>query len=649
MRSRIGSVMRDKKLVLLFLVLLAFALRVYRLDGPALRGDEAFSIILARNRLGEMLGQFTAATEPHPPLSFVLLHGWARLAGESEFALRMTSVWAGVCVVPLIYVLGRTLWDDRVGLLAAAMTAVNPFYIWHAQEARMYALLVAFSLASVFSFLMLLRRRAWGWWVAYGLLTALSVYTHYYAFLVVAFQGLYALLDLAFGRGRSTDLPGRLRPLARWAAGLALAGTLYLPWFLSSWQVLTAYHGSARSDLPFLEPAYKSLLVFGQGQTLPQRTALWFLPLWGGLFLGGWAVAWRRDRRSAAFTLLHWLIPWTAVYVDSLQRPAFDERYFMVSSPPYHLFVALSLAALYRRRRSSRVARWLLWAIVALIVGISGLALHHHYHDPAYARAPDWRAARDFFVRRVGEGDVVIVNLPDPAARYYHDFDVPWMVLPESYPVDPGATSARLEELARAHPRIWLMPQRWPTWDVEGQVERWLDAQTERVIEQRVDRFRIVLYHTPRRFREEMRPLDARLQGGIRLLGYVLRDGEGRAVDRLEVSPGETVRLTLYWQAESQIERDYTVFAHLLDPTGWLRGQQDHPPRGGTWPTTAWQPEAMVVDLYRIVAAAESPPGDYSREVGMYRHEDGARLPARGEDADPAHDRVLLRDLVRVR
>ena len=133
---------------LLGIILVAFFLRMYRIDAPCLRGDEAFSITYARQSVPEMLRHFTTSTEPHPPLSFFVLHYWGRLAGESELALRFTSAFAGLLVVPLIYVLGRLLFDARVGIVAAALLAFNPFYIWHAQEARMYGMLAAFSIAS---------------------------------------------------------------------------------------------------------------------------------------------------------------------------------------------------------------------------------------------------------------------------------------------------------------------------------------------------------------------------------------------------------------------------------------------------------------------------------------------------------------------
>lgn len=628
--------------IVLGLIGLAFALRLYRLDAPALRGDEAFSIMFSRHSLSEMLRMFTTLTEPHPPLSFVVLHGWRRAAGESEFAMRLTSVAAGVLIVPLIYVLGRLLWDRQVGAVAAALVAVNPFYIWHAQEARMYALLVMFSIASTILFWQTWHRRGWHWPILYGLVTACSIYTHYYTFLLILFHGCYAAWTAMRVWRSSSGRRAVWASLARWSVGAALAGMLYLPWLVSSWTVLTAYQGSARSALPFWAPVYRSLLAFGHGQTVSETVSLWFLPLWVGLLIGGLVAAWRRERETTWFLVLYFAIPWGIVFIDSLQRPAFDERYFMVSSPPFYLLVALALLALYHWRRALAILA------VVLIVSISGVSLYNHYHDPAYARAPDWRALNAFFVEHVRTDDIVVVNYPDPAADYYYRFDAPWITLPAAYPVDRAATVATLDDLADAHGRIWLIPQRWPFWDADGLIETRLNDLAERVAEYSVDRFRILLYHTRREYTTEMRPLDARLEGGIRLLGYVLRDAQGRAVDRLAVEPGGVVRLTLYWQAEAQIDQDYVVFTHILDETGWLRGQQDNQPRDGTFPTRAWAPGDWVADQYHIVLASDAPPGAYLVEVGMYRPADAVRLQVHGIDADSENRRVVLHNVIDV-
>jgi hypothetical protein len=142
--------------------------------------------------------------------------------------------------------------------------------------------------------------------------------------------------------------------------------------------------------------------------------------------------------------------------------------------------------------------------------------------------------------------------------------------------------------------------------------------------------------------------VDARLGENVSLLGYTLRDDQGRAVDSLVVTPGGEVQLTLYWRGESPVEEDYVVFAHLLDETGWVRGQQDNQPRQGTFPTRAWVPGEWVVDTYAIPVGADAPLGDATLEVGMYDPVSGERLSVTGVDTDPEQRRILLRDRVRI-
>ena len=88
--------------------------------------------------------------DTNPPLYFVGLSALRALAGESEYALRFASVIAGVLLVPLLYVMGKRLFSERAGVLAAVLGTFSPFLIWYSQEARMYTLLATLSLASVY-------------------------------------------------------------------------------------------------------------------------------------------------------------------------------------------------------------------------------------------------------------------------------------------------------------------------------------------------------------------------------------------------------------------------------------------------------------------------------------------------------------------
>jgi len=128
-------------------------------------------------------------------------------------------------------------------------------------------------------------------------------------------------------------------------------------------------------------------------------------------------------------------------------------------------------------------------------------------------------------------------------------------------------------------------------------------------------------------------PVGARLGDRVELVGYDLEGTEAR--------PGDLLRLTLVWRCLEPVEASYTVFTHLLDAGGQVRGQVDNPPVHGTYPTTLWVPGEIVVDEYDLPVAADALPGSYVIEVGMYDPETMGRLPV----TDPGGtfgDRVLL-------
>ncbi|MGZ7042753.1 MAG: hypothetical protein ACXVH7_13255, partial [Thermoanaerobaculia bacterium] len=81
-RSRPGSI-----LLIVLIVLVAFALRVYRLDYFSLRGDESFTVLFVQKPFAQMWNE-VRTVEPNPPLLYLLLRGWIASAGAGEFATR---------------------------------------------------------------------------------------------------------------------------------------------------------------------------------------------------------------------------------------------------------------------------------------------------------------------------------------------------------------------------------------------------------------------------------------------------------------------------------------------------------------------------------------------------------------------------------
>ena len=120
-------------------------------------------------------------------------------------------------------------------------------------------------------------------------------------------------------------------------------------------------------------------------------------------------------------------------------------------------------------------------------------------------------------------------------------------------------------------------------------------------------------------------PSDAILGDAVRLLGY--------SWDADRAMPGATIHVTLYWQVVAPLDDNYTVFVHLLGEhnpatNSSLWAGHDSQPDGGHYPTRAWQPGEIILDVHPLTIPAAAPSGDYQVEAGLYLLTSMTRLPA---------------------
>ena len=197
------------------LTVVAAVLRFAGLSSQSYWGDEALTVSEIRTPFGGMLG-LVLGQETTPPLYFVLAWGWAHLFGSGEAALRSLSALAGTAMVPLAYLAAARLFSRRVGLIAAALAALNPFLIWYSQEARAYAVYMALAALSFLCFVGALRTREVRWLAWWAVVSAIALTSHFFAVFIVGPEAMWLLLAW---RGRRTALA--VGGVA--AAGLALS------------------------------------------------------------------------------------------------------------------------------------------------------------------------------------------------------------------------------------------------------------------------------------------------------------------------------------------------------------------------------------------------------------------------------------------
>lgn len=108
-------------------------------------------------------------------------------------------------------------------------------------------------------------------------------------------------------------------------------------------------------------------------------------------------------------------------------------------------------------------------------------------------------------------------------------------------------------------------------------------------------------------------PLEADFGGQVKLLGCGISPE-----DRRIVAPRGRLHVTLYWQSLAEMDKDYTVFVHLVDQAGRIYSQHDGQPAAGLYPTSKWKEGEVIEDVHLIEVPADIPAGRYSLKVGMY-------------------------------
>lgn len=89
----------------------------------------------------------------HPPMVFLIQHIFMRLFGESTFVFRLPSALFGIASVYFLFLIGRQLFSQEVGLFAAAILAVNTHHLFISRLGLQEAYMVFFLLFASYLFL----------------------------------------------------------------------------------------------------------------------------------------------------------------------------------------------------------------------------------------------------------------------------------------------------------------------------------------------------------------------------------------------------------------------------------------------------------------------------------------------------------------
>jgi hypothetical protein len=403
-------VRRRELYVLGGIVALAAVARFATLDEQSFWYDEAVTVGLLRMDFVDMLDRIPDS-ESTPPLYYSIAWVWAKVFGTGEIGMRSLSALLGTAFVPVAYLIGARAVGVRVGLVVAALAALNPLLVWYSQEARVYSMLVLVSGLSFLFFIRLLtgdpRRRTLVLW---AVISAVALATHYFAVFLVTIEAIWLLATAAYRR-----------PVVIASISLAIVELAHLPLLLHQRSLDLA---DFIDKIPLGYRVARTPKQFLVGFDAPGEVVSAIIA--GALVMfAAWLVWSRGDDRERRAGRIGIVTGGTLLVTTALLAVIgldyFDTRNVLVAWPPMALAAAAGLGA----RRSGRLGLAATAALVAL--GASTVVLVAAREE---LQRDDWRAVGEAVAETTGPSAVVVT--PFTAEQTFAIYAPQFHLMPEA-------------------------------------------------------------------------------------------------------------------------------------------------------------------------------------------------------------------------
>jgi hypothetical protein len=571
-------------------------------------------------------------------------------------AVAALSIVVSGCIV-LICVLLHRLIGQRAAFAAGFLLALDPFFITHSKIIHLDALMSSFMLLSVLFLIGFLRVNKTVWLAASGAFAGLAFLTKSSSGFLAPYAVLVMLLDLLFKERGDSSWRRRawraIRNLTLW--GLVAACVFFLLWpamWVKPGEMLgrIAKNALKHAEEPHDRAAFfAGRLVDDPGPLYYPAVLAWKTTLVTLPSIVAAIVFLVRHRREKSTSPLWYVLIYALGFLLVMTIGAKKLARYMVP-----VLVALDVLAgwgLVQAAAAAQRVKWLKkpnWMPTALVVfalvGQGILVLRHHpYYGTHHNLLLGGSRVAQHVLHTGDQGEGL-----DLAARFLNSYpgaermevgvqnmanlmftsNFIGRTRPIDRPVDYRVffiNDMQREFLIGLWEDSWeTCQQTGPLWSVafDGVPYVWICPNYP---------------YDPQAFDIEHRS-GVQLGDHVDLLGYGLSSNQ--------VTAGDTLTVTLFWQSDGRIVEDYHVFVHLLSADGDMVAQQDGVPVRSTRPTWSWRDTEVLQDEYALVIDDDLPASTLTLSIGMYDYGTGVRLPTITLDGERLpDDRVVLQEI----
>jgi mannosyltransferase len=408
---------------------------VLRIGRWSLWADEAFSVSTS-NRSWESLAKLTYRSEVTGAVYAALLRQWLQVDSSVGWLRGLSVVFVVLCV-PLLFGIGRRLFNQSAGAIAVVLFCGNATVLRYGQHIRFYSFVLLLVLLVTYCFVREIFAEGWAavrWRGAWAFIAVLLVGTH---LLAVPLLGA-----LALARFVAPPVPARRRFVATVVAlvpaGLATAVVAFLVTRRDEGQSLVTFH-----PIRTLSDVTQSMAgtpgILGTGFVIVGIATL--LLTSRSLLLAS------QNRFPLTMVFSAIVLPTAVLYLASFVRPSLLGRYVLYSVPFLCLLIGAMATVILRQELdrfvdrtgliASSASRFLaVGGIASILVGSAlGIARWHRGVEVA-----DWKSlAAEVFANSKPTDAIVFANDSNRLFfEYYRPKDALGIQAPlPLYPIDP--------------------------------------------------------------------------------------------------------------------------------------------------------------------------------------------------------------------
>ena len=363
------------------LFLVAFFLKFASLGVRDLAMDEPFTLFHSQKSLADIIA-LSSQGEPHPPLFMMLVHLWNKVANYDVATLRMLSLFFHALTAPALFFTGKRFFGLWSGILASGLFLLSSQFFYFATELRGYGLFCFLAISALYFFLASTEKPSFKNLALLVVFNVLLIYNHYFAFLLLATQGICSLFYLK-----------NKRVFLRFLAVFGATLILFLP--LAPALISQFFQSSEGTWVPkprAIDYIFQMRNFLNGGDNCIIGRTLLALGVIIAIIRGRFL----RLEKKFWITLIWWIVPYTLMYFLSEKLPMFLDRYLLFNAMGVYLFAGAALKNLAR-------LKWLKILLAAVLLLLMG----RHYTNNQKYNKRELKQAIDFIKQEKDDHTII--------------------------------------------------------------------------------------------------------------------------------------------------------------------------------------------------------------------------------------------------